>query len=84
MVQSVLNIQEAYAKALLVDTDALRAAQSEGDVLGAYRVLLDAFALDVRDLCAGARATLGAETDPIASLRASDQAARRAAERRAH
>jgi len=40
MIQSVVNIQTAYAKALLVDDDRLAAAQRTGDVLGAHRVLL--------------------------------------------
>ncbi len=70
IVLSVLNVQEAYAKALLVDRDALRAAQANGDILGAHRLLLDAFATDVRGLCAQARVSLGAEADPLAAVRA--------------
>ena len=42
MIHSVVNIQTAYAKALLVDADRLARAQREGDVLGAHRVLMDA------------------------------------------
>jgi L-rhamnose isomerase/sugar isomerase len=79
MVHTVMNIQEAYAKALNVDRGALRAAQEAGDTLGGHRVLMDAFTGDVRELCARTRRSLGAETDPIAALRATDQAARRAA-----
>ena len=71
MVLSVMNIQEAYAKALLVDRDALAAAQAAGDVLGAHEVLLDAYRSDVRPLCARVRAAAGAAEDPIAALRAS-------------
>src|SRR5918997_1119737 len=81
MVLSVVNLQEAYAKALLVDRTALRDAQQAGDVLGAHEVLLDAYRTDVRPLCARARAALGAAEDPIAALRASGYAERRAAER---
>ena len=81
MVLSVLNIQEAYAKALLVDRDALTEAQQAGDVLAGHRLLLDAFQTDVRPQCAKARADLGAAEDPIAELRSSGYAARRAAER---
>ena len=81
MVLSVLNLQEAYAKALLVDRDALREAQEEGDVLAGHRVLLEAFQTDVRPLCARARAELGASEDPLAELRQSGFAERRAAER---
>src|SRR5947209_6823832 len=71
MVQTVMNLQEAYAKALLVDRQALGEAQSAGDVLGANRVLMGAFATDVRELCAEARSELGASADPIGDLRAS-------------
>src|SRR5580765_748643 len=55
MVQSVMNIQTAYAKALLVDEDAVAAAQREGDVLGAHRLLVAAFDRDVRPLLARLR-----------------------------
>ncbi len=50
MIQSVLNVQTAYAKALLVDRAALREAQEAGDVLGSYRVLQAAFETDVRPI----------------------------------
>ena len=39
-----MNLQEAYAKALLVDRAALERAQADGDVLGANRILVDAYA----------------------------------------
>src|ERR671915_1350037 len=81
MVLSILNLQEAYAKALLVDRAALAEAQQAGDVLAGHRLLLDAFHTDVRPQCAKARADLGAAEDPIAELRSSGYAARRAAER---
>lgn len=71
MLLSVMNLQEAYAKALLVDRAALSAAQQTGDVLGAHRVLLDAYATDVRPLCAKVRIDLGASADPIAAFHAS-------------
>ena len=81
MVLSIVNLQEAYAKALLVDREALRAAQRAGDVLGAHEALLDAYRTDVRPLCARARASLGASEDPVAELRASGYAQRATAER---
>jgi L-rhamnose isomerase/sugar isomerase len=71
MVLSVLNLQESYAKALIVDRTALHAAQEEGDVLWGHRVLMDAFHTDVRPLCAKVRTALGAAIDPIAELRQS-------------
>src|SRR6266566_4750145 len=55
MIQSVLNIQTAYAKALLVDEKRLAEAQLAGDVLGGYRTLLEAFETDVRPLLARLR-----------------------------
>ena len=82
MVLSIVNLQEAYAKALLVDRDALRAAQQEGDVLLGHEILLDAFRTDVRDVCARARAALGAAEDPIAAHRESGYAKQMAEERR--
>jgi L-rhamnose isomerase/sugar isomerase len=81
MVLSVVNLQEAYAKALLVDRAALAAAQAEGDVLGGHEALLDAYRTDVRPLCAKARADLGAAEDPVAALRSSDWLARAIAQR---
>ncbi len=71
MILSVMNLQEAYAKALLLDRAALEEARREGDVLRAHRVLLDAYATDVRPLCAKVRVDLGASADPIATLQRS-------------
>jgi L-rhamnose isomerase/sugar isomerase len=71
IIQSVVALQESYAKALLVDRRALESAQIAGDILGANRVLLDAFATDVRPLCAKVRAELGGAEDPVAAFRAS-------------
>lgn len=81
MTLSVVNVQEAYAKALLVDREALAAAQAEGDVLGAHGVLLDAFRCDVRELCGKVRVAAGGAADPVAALRASGYAERIAGER---
>ncbi len=81
MVLSLVNLQESYAKALLVDRDRLAAAQAEGDVLGGHEALLDAYRTDVRPLCAKVRAELGAAEDPVAALRASGYVARISEER---
>jgi L-rhamnose isomerase / sugar isomerase len=81
MIQSVMNVQTAYAKALLVDDERLAAAQREGDVLGAHRVLLEAFETDVRPLLAKLRESLGVESDPVAAFRAGGYAERLADER---
>jgi L-rhamnose isomerase/sugar isomerase len=71
MVQSVMNVQVAHAKALLVDRIQLKAVQESGDVLGAHRVLTDAYETDVRPLLAAARSALGIDPDPIAAIRRS-------------
>jgi L-rhamnose isomerase / sugar isomerase len=70
MIQSVMNIQTAYAKALLVDANRLSAAQQEGDVLGAHRVLVEAFETDVRPLLARLNSEQGLGADPVEAFRA--------------
>ena len=69
MILSVTNLQEAYAKALLVDRESLGEAQRAGDVLAGHRLLLDAYGTDVRPLCAKVREDLGGSADPIATFR---------------
>jgi L-rhamnose isomerase/sugar isomerase len=81
MIQSVMNIQTAYAKALLVDDERLAAAQREGDVLGAHRVLLEAFETDVRPLLARLREELDVDSDPVEAFRRGGHAERLARER---
>lgn len=81
MIQSVLNVQTAYAKAQLVDHAALRKAQEAGDVLGAYRVLQTAYETDVRSLLAEVRIRQGLDPDPITAFRNSGYAERVARER---
>ena len=71
MILSVTNLQEAYAKALLVDRRALTESQLSGDVLAAHRILLDAYSTDVRPLCAKVREDLGGSADPVADFRQS-------------
>jgi L-rhamnose isomerase/sugar isomerase len=84
MTLSVVNLQEAYAKALLIDRDKLVAAQRGGDVLGGHELLLDAYRTDVRPLCAKVRAELGAAEDPIRALRDGGYAERTTAQRGSH
>lgn len=64
-IRSVMNVQEATAKALLVDVAALRAAHSAGDVLGANAVLMDAYNTDVRATLAELRTAAGLDPDPV-------------------
>ncbi len=81
MVLSIVNLQESYAKSLLVDRDALRLAQDEGDVLRGHELLLDAYNTDVRPLCAKVREQLGGAADPLGELRASGYGPRMAEQR---
>jgi L-rhamnose isomerase/sugar isomerase len=80
-IRSVMQVQEATAKALLVDRAALHAAQLEGDVLGANLVLLDAYNTDVRPLLADVRSDMNLDPDPLAAYARSGHAERIAAER---
>jgi L-rhamnose isomerase/sugar isomerase len=80
-IRSVMNVQEATAKALLVDWPALSAAQRAGDVLGANAVLMDAYNTDVRPLLASLRESQGLDPDPMAAYARSGYASRIARER---
>lgn len=71
VIYSVMNVQEAYAKALCVNRAALREMQQAGEVLAAHRYLSDAYRLDVRPLLAQVRLEMGLEADPIAAYWAS-------------
>ncbi|MFF7777129.1 L-rhamnose isomerase [Streptomyces tanashiensis] len=71
VIRSVMNVQEATAKALLVDRDALTAAQTAGDVLAANAVLMDAYNTDVRPLLREVREEQGLRPDPVAAYAAS-------------
>jgi L-rhamnose isomerase/sugar isomerase len=81
MIYSVLNCQEAYAKALCVPQQKLADAQANGEVLLAHQTITDAFRTDVRPLLAQVRAEMGVPTDPMAAYRASGYDAKVAAER---
>ncbi|WP_432562879.1 L-rhamnose isomerase [Kineococcus sp. SYSU DK003] len=70
-IRSVTNVQAATAKALLVDREALTAAQHAGDVLGANDVFMDAYHTDVRPLLAELRESMGLAPDPMAAFKAS-------------
>ena len=80
-IRSVMNVQEATAKALLVDQSALEAAQAAGDVLGAHGVLMDAYATDVRPLLAAMRTSRGLDSDPMGAYARSGYAERIVTER---
>jgi len=80
-IRSVMNVQEATAKALLVDRAALAAAQQAGDVLGANALFMDAYSTDVRPLLAELRVEMGLDPDPIDAYQRSGYAEKIVAER---
>ncbi len=81
LLQSVGQLQQAYAKALLVDRAALSQYQEENDVLMAERILKQAYEADVRPLCAEARRRQGGALDPVAVFRTSGYRQAKATER---
>lgn len=83
MIQSVVALQTAYAKALLIDFDALTKAQGENDVVAAEEIIKAAFATDVTPLLWRVRCEKGlpAPDDPLRGFRASGYAEAKAKER---
>ncbi len=70
-IRSVMNVQEATAKALLVDREELAKAQLAGEVLEANAIFQEAFNTDVRGLLGDVRVEMGLDPDPIAAYKAS-------------
>jgi L-rhamnose isomerase/sugar isomerase len=70
-IRSVLNVQEMVARALLLDHEALASARTEGDVLRAHEIFMDAFYTDVRHDLAEWRQTRGLPADPMRAYLAS-------------
>jgi L-rhamnose isomerase / sugar isomerase len=81
MIQSVINVQIAYAQALLIDRDRLRQAQAEGDIIAAEETLLTAYRTDVRPLLAAVRDEMGLDPDPMAAYARSGYQAKIVSER---
>ncbi len=78
---SAMELQRAYAQALIVDRPALEAAQNANDVMAALRIFKAGFVTDVSPILAEARRRGGGAIDPIAVYRASGYRARKAEER---
>lgn len=69
LIQSLEAIQEAYAKAMLIDQDALKAAQLDNDVVKCQEILQNAYRTDVRPLLEKARINRGGAISPISAYR---------------
>jgi L-rhamnose isomerase/sugar isomerase len=81
MLASAEAIVSAYAKALLVDREALRAAQEANDAMMAFQALRRAYNVDVAPIIAMARREQGGAIDPITVYRESGWRDRKAQER---
>lgn len=81
LMASAIELQRAYAQALLVNRAELADLQERNDALGAHRLLKQAFTTDVSPILAAARERAGGAIDPIATYRASGYRARKAEER---
>jgi L-rhamnose isomerase/sugar isomerase len=69
LMQSAMEIQRAYAQALLVDREALAGYQQDNDALMAAQVLKKAFTTDVEPILAMGRLNKGAAIDPVSAYR---------------
>lgn len=81
MIISVINCQIAYAKALIVNREQLNERQLNGDIMGGYQTLMEAYETDVRPLLAQVRAEMDRPADPLDAFRSDDYQQKIAAER---
>jgi len=82
MIQTVVMAQELYAKASLVDHDALRACQAKENVIDAELLLKKAFFTDVTPALAAWRKANQLPVDPLAEHRRSGYERTAASDRR--
>jgi L-rhamnose isomerase/sugar isomerase len=84
IIYSVMNIQTAYAKALLVDRKALAEARSAYDVILGNKIIMDAFQTDVEPLLGQVRLEMGlGDIDPLRNHRQSGYNRKVSGERKA-
>jgi L-rhamnose isomerase/sugar isomerase len=81
MIQTVTVAQELYAKAAIVDHDALLVAQQRCDIVRSEALLQDAFATDVRPAIRDWRTARGLPPDPMQAFRESGYLERITSER---
>ena len=81
MIQTIITIQETYARALLVRREDLQAAQADGAVVDAENILRQAYHTDVTPLLQAVREEMGCPLDPLAAYRAGGYQEKIAAER---
>jgi L-rhamnose isomerase / sugar isomerase len=83
MMSSAEAIASCYAKAVIVDREALHAAQDGNDTMMAFQALRRAYNIDVAPILAMARVEAGGAIDVLAAYRESGYRARKAQERKA-
>ena len=70
IIYSVMNIQTAYAKSLIIDRKSLKEAQASNDVIKTNRIIMEAFNTDIEPLIATCRNEMGlSDVDPINNYR---------------
>ncbi|MDB5420003.1 MAG: rhaI, partial [Phenylobacterium sp.] len=82
MLSSAEAISGAFAKAVMVDREALHDAQAANDVMMAFQALRLAYRTDVTPILAMARIEAGGSADPIALYRAAGWRERKAQQRK--
>jgi len=82
MLSSAEAIAASFAKALLVDREALHAAQEANDTMMAFQALRRAYTIDVGPILAKARLEAGGAIDVLGAYRESRWRERKAQERR--
>ena len=70
-IQSVCNLQTAYAKALIIDREQLAEAQAASQIIDAERILQRAAETDVRPLLQRVRIEMGIDPEPLTAYRKS-------------
>jgi L-rhamnose isomerase / sugar isomerase len=83
LLSSADAIAGAYARALIVDREALADQRGGNDVMAGFQTLRRAYNVDVSPILAQARVDSGAAADPIAAYRESGWRAGKARQRRA-
>lgn len=82
MMSSAEAIASCFAKAVLVDRDALHHAQDSNDTMMAFQALRRAYNIDVAPILAMARVEAGGAIDVLSAYRSSGYRARKAQERK--
>lgn len=71
VIQSIVNVQTQYAKALMINFDEVKEAQQKQDVLAAENAVREAYEIDVKPLLIAVREEMGVPIDPVKAYLAS-------------